>query len=333
MKSNKPWHKKIKTWIGIVASIFTILGITLFGNKSIFNNHSVKDDPVSINNYEVETGNQSPIAIDGGVVNVTYYNNTSFESTEFSKTNISKNDTLTAKATSQFDFAEAIRHIHSNELIIKEKAINNDENKPVYSSIYPGVSYTQISNDIRLIEITNGYREYQCSRLYHFDEEGKLTFSLIKDNSGEHRLYFYNDTLIRYIDTDDNVHDINYGLENFECKWTELALTESYEIFSGVKSSSSTDELSVTASFDMNTPQTSVEGVNVLIEAETSFPADHVTISGISDNAKLDPCDMHGGEYKWQFVATFYIKGNYTVTITAYNSEGVCVSDKFTYVY
>lgn len=292
-----------------------------------------KENSTNINNYGIETGDQSPIAIDGGIVNVTYYNNTSSESSESSKTNASKNDPLPTESTSQFNFAEAIRHIHNNELIIKENIINSNENKPVYSSIYPGVSYSQISNDVRLLEITKGYREYQCSRLYHFDEEGKLTFALIKDDSGEHRLYFYNDTLIRYIDMDDNVHDINYGLENFECKWTELALEESYEILNGVKSPSDTNELSVTASYDMNTPQTSIEGVNVLIEAETSFLADHVTISGMSDNAKLDPCDMHGGEYKWQFVAKFFIKGTYTVTITAYNSEGESVSDKFTYVY
>lgn len=37
--------------------------------------------------------------------------------------------------------------------------------------------------------------------------------------------------------------------------------------------------------------------------------------------------------YKWQFVATFYIKGRYTVTITAYNSEGESVSDEFIYIY
>ena len=43
--------------------------------------------------------------------------------------------------------------------------------------------------------------------------------------------------------------------------------------------------------------------------------------------------DMHGGLYKWQFVATFYIRGTYTVTITAYDSDGESVSDEFIYVY
>ena len=89
----------------------------------------------------------------------------------------------------------------------------------------------------------------------------------------------------------------------------------------------------MTASYSINTPQTAIDGVNVLIEAETSFPADYVTISGVSDSSELKPTDMHGGLYKWQFVATFYIKGTYTVTVIAYNSDGESVSDEFTYVY
>lgn len=92
-------------------------------------------------------------------------------------------------------------------------------------------------------------------------------------------------------------------------------------------------EFSVIASYGMNTPQTSADGVNVLVEAETSFPAEQVTISAISDENKIEPMDMHGGLYKWQFVATFYIKGTYTITITAYNSKGQSVSDEFIYVY
>jgi len=98
-------------------------------------------------------------------------------------------------------------------------------------------------------------------------------------------------------------------------------------------STTESDSFSVTASYDMNTPQTASDGVNVLIEAETSFPAERVMITGISDNAKLDPIDMHGGLYKWQFVATFYIKGTYTITVIAYDSEGNKVSDSFEYVY
>lgn len=185
---------------------------------------------------------------------------------------------------------------------------------------------------MRLIIVANGFRNNECSRTYYFDENENLTFALIKDNVGEHRLYFYNDRLIRYINEDGQNYDINQDLNNYECKWTELCLNESYEIFNGVKKTSEEDFL-VTATYNMNTPQTSIEGVNVLINAKTYFSAERVTISAKSNEIETKPVNMHGGTYEWYFIANFYIKGNYTVTITAYNSNGESVSDEFTYVY
>lgn len=94
-----------------------------------------------------------------------------------------------------------------------------------------------------------------------------------------------------------------------------------------------TDEFSVSASYDPNTTQTSLTGIDIMVKAETSFPADHVTISAISEDIEVEPMDMHGGSSEWYFKANFYIKGTYTVTITAYNFEGESVSDEFTFVY
>lgn len=96
------------------------------------------------------------------------------------------------------------------------------------------------------------------------------------------------------------------------------------------------DNQSIVALYDMNTVQSSLEGTDVLVKAETSFPADNVTISAKSDNSEQtdgDIFDMHGGTSEWYFKANFYIKGTYTVTVTAYNSEGESVSDEFIYVY
>lgn len=231
------------------------------------------------------------------------------------------------------DFGQSMRYIFNNETIIKEKIINNKENKPIYSSIYSGVSYYLISDTIRVVEIINNFRNIECSRIYYFDENEKLTFALMCDNEGEHRLYFYNDILIRYKDTNGNDHDINKNLDEPDCKWTNLVSEESYEILNGVKKSSNVDDITVTASYNPNTPQTSQSGVNILVSAITSFPADYVTISAISDKIAVEPIDMHGGKYEWHFTANFYIKGTYIVTITAYNSEGKNVSDSFEYVY
>lgn len=93
------------------------------------------------------------------------------------------------------------------------------------------------------------------------------------------------------------------------------------------------EEFKVVASYDMNTVQSSIEGIDVIIKAETSFSAEYVTISAISDELETAPINMHGGTYNWYFNANFYIKGTYTIIITAYNSEGESVSDEFTYIY
>lgn len=92
------------------------------------------------------------------------------------------------------------------------------------------------------------------------------------------------------------------------------------------------DDFFVSASYDMNTTQTSITGIDVLVKAKTSFSADHVTISAISDEVN-ETFNMHGGTYEWYFIANFYIKGTYEITVTAYSSDGQNVSDTFTYVY
>lgn len=185
MKDHKSWYEKISIWITIVAGICAIFGISIFSNKALFKDTEAGDTNLTLENNEIDTGDQSPIVIG---------DNTTFN---FGNTD-SNNDS------------------------------KDESNKP---------------------------------------------------------------------------------------------------------SVSDPDDFSVATSYSMNTPQTAADGVNVLIEAETSFPADHVVISGTSDNSELEPTDMHGGVYKWQFVATFYIKGTYTVTVTAYNSDGDSVSDEFIYVY
>lgn len=330
--NNKSWYEKISIWIGIIAGICTILAFiitvcTMTNNLTEESTNIIEDDSNEQDNVQViGNGNKTFNGIFYGDINID--DNKPSETKKSSESN-----TVESEKTNQFNFGQAMQHIYSNEEAIQKGIINNEENKPINSSIYPGVGYWHISDKVRLIVVTNGFRDNECSRTYYFDENENLTFALVKDNIGEYRLYFYDDILIRYIDENGQNYDIDINLDNSKPKWTNLALEESYEIFNGVKKPSDQEDFSVTASYNMNTPQTASNGVNVLIEAETSFPADKVIISGVSDNAKLDSTDMHGGLHKWQFVAIFYIKGTYTVTVTAYNSEGESVSDEFVYVY
>jgi len=234
MKNKKPLYEKIYIWIGIIAGIFAILGISVFGDTSLLNN---KNESGTISNFENnEISDQSPIFTGNGdnkVIYNNYYIDSLSGSIASSESNISETETKP-----QFNFGQTMQHIYNNEEIIQKEIINNEENKPIYSSIYPGVSYWYVSNKVRLISATNGFRNNECSRIYYFDENEKLTFALIKDNEGEHRLYFCDDILIRYIDKDGQNHDIYQDLSDYKCEWTNLALEESYEIFNGVKNPS-----------------------------------------------------------------------------------------------
>jgi len=117
---------------------------------------------------------------------------------------------------------------------------------------------------------------------------------------------------------------VNYGGTNSDntqdSKLNDLSISEP-------------EDFSVDASYDINITQKSISGIDILVEAKTSFPADHVTISAISDEITIAPMDMHGGTNEWHFIANFYIKGTYTVIVTAYDSEGRSTSDEFKYKY
>lgn len=237
MKDQKPWYEKIYIWIGIIAGICTILAfvITLY---TIAND----DTKESINTMEDNNDipNNVQVIGDGNkTFNGIFYGDININENEQSETKISsESSTAKSEIENQFNLGQAMQHIYSNEETIQNEIINNKNNKPINSSIYPGVSYWYISDKVRLIIVINGFRDNECSRTYYFDEDEKLTFSLIKDDKGEHRLYFYDDILIRYIDENGLHHDIEQDLDNLECKWTELSLEESYEIFSGVKNPS-----------------------------------------------------------------------------------------------
>lgn len=182
---NKPWYEKIYIWIGIVAGIFGILGISIFGGKSLLNNKEDSNSTIKFEDNEIETGDQSPIIV--GNNNTINYGNTEQDTMQNSK---------------------------SNNL-----------------------------------------------------------------------------------------------------------------------SSSESEELSVMASYQINPIQISEEGIDVLVTVKTSFPAERVTISSLSNENEETFFDMHGDTYNWYFNANFYIKGTYIITVTAYNLDGESVSDKFTYEY
>ena len=66
---------------------------------------------------------------------------------------------------------------------------------------------------------------WNYSREYFFKND-KLYFALIYDGTEEHRLYFSDDILIRYIDNNKNTYD--YG--NISCPFETQAKNEAYSL-------------------------------------------------------------------------------------------------------
>jgi len=54
MKDNKPLYEKVSIWITIIASICAILGISIFGDKSLFKNNNTDETSIDFENNEIE---------------------------------------------------------------------------------------------------------------------------------------------------------------------------------------------------------------------------------------------------------------------------------------
>lgn len=110
MKDNKPLYEKIYIWIGIVAGICAILGISAFGGLSLLDNSDAHD--VTINLESNETDDQSPI-IQGDSNNITYNN---YYSNVLSEPATSiETETSDIETEAQFIFGQTSQNNFNNE--------------------------------------------------------------------------------------------------------------------------------------------------------------------------------------------------------------------------
>lgn len=95
------------------------------------------------------------------------------------------------------------------------------------------------------------------------------------------------------------------------------------------------ESFAVSVTHFINPVQLSSEGIDVLVTAQTSLPANRVTISASSGDKEFGPFNMYGeiNNQTWSFNANFYEPGNYTVVITAYSETGQVDSASFKYSY
>lgn len=61
--NNKPWNEKLGVWITIIAGICGILGISVFGSKSLIRNSETENALASFESNEISIEDQSAVVI------------------------------------------------------------------------------------------------------------------------------------------------------------------------------------------------------------------------------------------------------------------------------
>ena len=88
-----------------------------------------------------------------------------------------------------------------------------------------GVTYYYKNGEVTKAVCPSGYNDWNYTRWY-FYSNGKLYFAFVFNGTEEHRLYFVNDTLIRYIDA--NGKTMDYGSIN--CPFESRVKSEAYSL-------------------------------------------------------------------------------------------------------
>ena len=94
--------------------------------------------------------------------------------------------------------------------------IQNQINSYSIQKEEPYIRY--ISNGImrKIILYPSQYEQRHMTEEYYYDENEKLVFVFVYDNSNEFRYYFYNGLIYRYIDNYGNINDYENGKDPYE---------------------------------------------------------------------------------------------------------------------
>ncbi|MCH5259361.1 MAG: hypothetical protein J1F18_06400 [Lachnospiraceae bacterium] len=84
--------------------------------------------------------------------------------------------------------------------------------------------------ELSRLDAGKGFDDWNYTRRYYF-RNGSLYFAFVFDGNEEHRLYFKEDQLIRYIDEKKNTYD--YGDTDRFSVWSVPVLSEAYRLYDG----------------------------------------------------------------------------------------------------
>lgn len=98
--------------------------------------------------------------------------------------------------------------------------------------VYAGDAICYMENETSgKIVVSKGAGGIDCIREYFF-KEGRLYFAFLYDGNGENTLYFVNNMLVRYIDEESVVYDLEDADRYVED--VSKFLNEAYQIFEGI---------------------------------------------------------------------------------------------------
>lgn len=87
--------------------------------------------------------------------------------------------------------------------------------------------YGKGKKTVNMIEIPRGEFDWDYDRRYFYKND-KLYFACVSRGKKKHKIYYYKDTIIRYVTPDKVVTDFEQGIE---CKIGEKALKEAYRVY------------------------------------------------------------------------------------------------------
>ena len=188
--------------------------------------------------------------------------------------------------------------------------------------------YSPSTDDDKLV-IEKGQGDWGYSRDYRYHND-KLVFAFVFDGTEEHRLYFLDDNMIRYIDEDHITYDYP-NTDKFR-SWEEKVLSEAYSVKKSNDNSSNSDSVSDsvwigtwTASTGESLEITSVSsnGVSLVfnklseqgnmmnVDYEMEFDNSEKTIA-----SEIGSKEDHGG---WKY--TFVLKDGYIIVKSRYPDQ------------
>ena len=197
-----------------------LFAIYIFGNSKQYNNHNQKNVIYASN---ISENNSTPTESTKEITTTTKIINTEKFSEEETTTKLNKYQTVPEETRQYTTYPDEV--VDREVAQIREWYYSTQENPGACKNYNDKSVYTK-DGDITKVVVFSGTDGWNYSREYYY-HNGKLYFAFVFAGKEEHRMYFCDDILIRYVDATGKT--INYE-DNIICAFEEIVLNESYEV-------------------------------------------------------------------------------------------------------